>query len=195
MLACTVAANRSPFQTTNKLAEGLFLSAWTHWEEFLRKLFTEDLASLPKSALRHEVKQFRTKNAPARLAEIMLGHPDEYKWIEWSDFNAVMNRAATFLGAGSRFQTVTAAPAGGPLALDENDLAKMKRIRNAIAHKSDYAWESFRKLAQAAPFSLTRSQMKGITVGRFLISHKWDSKPVLQESLARLQTNGQVLVT
>lgn len=37
----------------------------------------------------------------------------------------------------------------------EDDIAKMKRIRNAIAHRSDKAWDSFISLVNATPFLLT----------------------------------------
>src|SRR5579863_1817077 len=92
------------FPDHHKLAEGLLLSAWTHWEEFLRELFTVDLAIEPNSALRKEIKKFRTKNACFRLAESMVGHPDENKWIEWSEFANVATRADLLLGQANRFR-------------------------------------------------------------------------------------------
>jgi hypothetical protein len=83
---------------------------------------------------------------------------------------------------------------GAPALISQNDLAILKRIRNATAHKSDYAWDSFRNLAKTAPFSVTPSQMKGITVGRFLSAHKWNGRPVIQEGIRLLKANAQVLV-
>lgn len=173
------------FPDTHKLSEGLFLASWTHWEQFLRELFVEDLSWATGSAVRREVKKFRTKNAPERLAELVVGHPDTKKWIEWSEFSDVLNRANSLLGANNRF-----AAAG----INQNDLTNLKRIRNAIAHKSDSAWESFRRLAQAAPFSLAANQMRGITVGRFLTAHQWNGMPVLRQSLQLVRANAQVLV-
>jgi hypothetical protein len=173
------------FADAHKLSEGLFLTSWTHWEQFLRQLFIEDLACTPDSALRREVKAFRTKNAPKRLAEAMIGHPDARRWVEWSEFNDVISRASSLLGPTNRFTSVS---------INQNDLGMLKRIRNAIAHKSDVSWDSFCKLVRAVPFSLTANQMKGITVGRFLIAHRWKGHPVLMESLSCLRINAQVLV-
>lgn len=193
------------FPDHHKLAEGLLLSAWTHWEEFLRELFIFDLASEPSGALRSEIKKFRTKNACFRLAEAMVGHPDENKWIEWSDFASLLTRADSLLGSGNRFRRVAgrkavaaspgvAAVAAIPATVNQDDLTTIKRIRNAVAHKSDYAWASFRKLAKAAPFSLSSSQMKGITVGRFLTAHDWAGQRVLANTIAILKANANQLV-
>lgn len=70
----------------------------------------------------------------------------------------------------------------------------MKRIRNAVAHKSDRAWDSFKLLVRAAPFSLTAKQMKGITVGRFLVSHNWNSNRVILECFSIHRDNAMHLV-
>jgi hypothetical protein len=52
------------FPDLHKLSEGLFLSAWSHWEEFCRDLMIEDLAARQDGVLRSEIKKFRTKKAP-----------------------------------------------------------------------------------------------------------------------------------
>ncbi len=182
------------FPDHHKIAEGLFLSAWSHWEEFLREVFVSDLSSLTSSSLRKEIKKFRTKNAPGRLAEMIVGHPDERRWVEWSDFDEIAKRGDLLLGPTNRYRQVITAPSGAPAALSLSDLTSMKRVRNAIAHKSDHAWSSFRSLATGQPFNLSTKQLKGITVGRFLISHKWDGNPVLATTLTILRQNAQVLV-
>ena len=171
------------FADLHKLSEGLFLASWTDWEEFLRELFIEDLATDASGALRREVKVFRTKRASWRLADSIVGHPDAAKWIEWSEYAAVKGRADSLLGAGNRFSSA---------AINQENLARLKRIRNAIAHKSDHAWESFKDLARQTPFSL--SDMRGITVGRFLVAHEWNGHTVLRESLTILQSNARALV-
>lgn len=174
------------FPDLHKLSEGLFLSAWTHWEGLCRNLMLIDLATLTGSALKHEVKTFRTKNAPFRLAERMLNHPDHPdRFIEWNDYSAVKRRADTFLIAGHRFVSL-----GGL----ETDVTNMKRIRNAIAHKSDKAWESFRSLALSPPFSLSANQLKGITAGRFVSSHQWSGDFVLKTALVKLKECAVLLV-
>lgn len=174
------------FPDVHKLTEGLFLSAWTYWEGFLRELLWLDLAAAAGGTLNSEVKQFRTKNAPYRLAERILNHPDHPdKFVEWSDYNIIVKRANEFLSPGHRF--VNPLPQG-------NDIAQLKRIRNAIAHKSDRAWESFISLVSAAPFSLVGTQRRGLTPGRFLYSHQWGGTGVMQHSVATLRAAAGVLV-
>ena len=173
------------FPESWKISEGLFLTSWTHWEQFVQQLFVADLASSRKGQLHRRVREFRTKRANAHLAQLIVGHPDTKRWIEWSDYNDVISRAGLLLGDGNRFSVTN---------INGNDLFMLKRIRNAIAHKSDRAWTSFLKLAKNEPFSLTAKQMKGITVGRFLIAHDWNAQSVLKESIRLLKTNAHMLV-
>jgi len=171
----------------HKLAEGLFLSAWTHWEQFTHYLLVEDLATNPTSKLHRGVRQFRTAGASWRLANQMLSHPDHpQKFVEWSDYAAVLSRANEFLGAGNRF-AATPLPRRG-------DLELLKRVRNAIAHRSDRAWESFLSLCRAAPFSIPPARMKGITPGRFLVANTWNGQTVLRDALSLLEGAARHLV-
>jgi hypothetical protein len=173
------------FPDLHKLTEGLFLSAWTYWEGFCRNLLVTDLAMDVGGALRSEVKNFRTKNAPARLATRILNHPDHpEKFVDWADYKTVRDRADEFLAAGHRFV---------PLPRND-DLTKLKRIRNAVAHRSDKAWDSFRSLVVGAPFNLAGNQLKGITPGRFLASHQWNGNWVLVEAVGLLEACSLVLV-
>jgi hypothetical protein len=173
------------FPDLHKLTEGLFLSAWTYWEGLCRDLLVTDLANDAGGKLRSEVKKFRTKNAPFRLAERMLNHPDHpEKFVDWADYKTVRDRADEFLAPGHRF-----------VALPRNDdVTKLKRIRNAVAHRSDKAWASFRSLVTAAPFNLAGNQLKGITPGRFLSSHQWNGVWVIEEAVNVLEASALVLV-
>ncbi|MBZ6074022.1 hypothetical protein [Aeromonas schubertii] len=174
------------FPDVHKLSEGLFLSALTHWEALCRDLIVTDLASVTASILNSEVKKYRTKNAPYRLAERLLNHPDHpEKFVEWSDFNSVASRASEFIGPAHRFNLSGST---------KTDLANLKRIRNAIAHKSDKAWDSFSKLIRSAPFSLTGAQCKGVTPGRFIYAHQWNSVSVMENSLNLLERAARELV-
>jgi len=174
------------FPDVHKLTEGLFLSSWTYWEGFLRQLLWLDLAQDKSGILVSEISKFRTKNAQYRLAERILSHPDSpNKFVEWSDYNIVVARANEFLGAGHRYVS--------PLP-QATDIAKLKRIRNAIAHKSDQAWEKFTDLVFKPPFSLTGAQRKGLTPGRFLYSHQWNGTSVMQNAVASLRAAAWVLV-
>jgi hypothetical protein len=94
--------------------------------------------------------------------EFMLLRPDHPNtFVNW-DYGLVKTRAETFLNSGYRFTNALARA---------DDLEKMKRIRNAVAHKRDRAWDSYKRLVLDAPFSLTTKQMKRITFRRFLVSH------------------------
>lgn len=172
------------FPDHHKLAEGLFLSAWVHWEEFTQGLLIEDLAADSLGFVQKDVTKFRVKGAPRRIAERVLLHPDHpNSFVTW-DYGQVKSRADTFLGPNHRFAALPRAA----------DLDSMKRIRNAVAHKSDKAWESFKNLVRAAPFSLTQQQMRGITVGRFLVSHNWNGNRVISECFDIHRQNATQLV-
>ena len=162
------------YPDSHKLSEGIFLSSWTHWEEATRSLLIIDLASDPNGFLLKDIKKFRVKGAPYGYAEVLLNHPDApQKFVEW-DYGTIKTRADQYLDAGHRFISLSR---GG-------DLDLIKRIRNAVAHKSDRAWNSFKSLARAAPFNLASNQFQGLTAGRFIASHKWNGNFILEECLA-----------
>jgi len=173
------------FPDHHKISEGLFLSAWTHWEEFIRLLLIDDLAEDPAGFVRKDIQRFRVKGALRRIAERVLFQPDPPKrFVEW-DFGLVRSRADTFLPANHRFTAAL------PRAVD---LDRLKKIRNAIAHKSDRAWASFRTLVIQPPFSLAPNQLRGLTVGRFLAAHNWNGQRALAESFAVHRQNALHLV-
>jgi hypothetical protein len=200
-----VIANSGPTKAlsapdVHKIAEGLFLSAVTHWEEFCQVLLITDLATQTGSMLKKDVKTFRTKNAPLRLAQSMLSHIDHpNSFYDWSEFNRIVQRANAFLAPGHRFAP-PALPPGAPAqstALSSavvNELAMFKRLRNSVAHKSDKAWDSFIKLVSEPPFSLTANQRKGVTPGRFLVTQQWAGKVVIHHALDTLENAALTLV-
>lgn len=174
------------FPDVHKLSEGLFISALTYWEAVCRDLLILELATDTSGILRKEITKFRTKGAALRLAERILNHPDHpEKFIEWSSFNSIESRANIFLGPGHRFKLTQAT---------SQDIAKLKRIRNAIAHKSDKAWSSFVNLISSAPFNMTAPQRKGITPGRFIYSNQWNGSTVLSQALNLLENAVRELV-
>lgn len=175
------------FPDVHKLSEGLFLSALTYWEALCRDLMVTDVATANTSSLRAEIKKFRTKNAPYRLAEKLLNHPDHpEKFVEWSSFESIISRANEFLGDQQHRYTLTDA--------EKKNLVKIKKIRNAIAHKSDKAWENFSSLIRAAPFNLTGIQCRGVTPGRFVYAHQWDGVTVMEKTLRVLEEAAKTLV-
>jgi hypothetical protein len=176
------------FPDLHKLSEGLFLSAWSHWEELCRDLMIVDLATTTGSALRRDVRHFRTRGAPVRLAERMLNHPDHPdRFVDWNEYATVVQRANAFLATGHRFVNPLPAPLG-------TDLGYLKRIRNSIAHRSDRAWTSFVTMVGAGPFNLTSSQRRGITPGRFVSAHQWGGDFVLDHTLNTLDSIALTLV-
>ncbi|MGC5700053.1 hypothetical protein J4P02_07580 [Pseudomonas sp. NFXW11] len=183
---------------SHKIAEGLFLSAATHWEELCQGLLLVDLATDNDSLLFKHVKGFRTKNGSHHLAELLVSHLDHpHSFYDWSDFNKLHTRANKLFPKGHRFAPPAGAPTSQktclPAALLE-DLIKFKRLRNAVAHKSDKAWETFMKMIKESPFSLTSSQRKGITPGRFMVTKQWDGQIVLLTALDKLETAAKSLV-
>ena len=173
------------FADGHKLCEGLFLSAWTDWEVFVRELVIADLAEDPKGHLARGVRSFRYKYSRWHLSELLLTHPDHpERYVEW-DYNLVKSRAEQYLGQGHRFAR--------PLPKAE-ELALMKRIRNAIAHGSQKARDSFLSLARGAPFNLRPGQLRWLSVGRFLYSHQWGTNFVIEECFSVHETNARHLV-
>jgi hypothetical protein len=106
----------------------------TDFEAFIRDLLIADLSEVPTGALKKEITKFRTKGAPWRLASLMLGHPDEKSFIQWSDLHAIKERADRFFGSSHRFAI---------LSQHKSDFEKVKTIRNAVAHQGEKAWGSF----------------------------------------------------
>jgi hypothetical protein len=175
------------FPDVYKLTEGLFLNSWTYWEAFLRDVLWNDLATDQHGVLLKDmaVKGNRTRG-PHRLAELILNHPDSpEKFVDWADYGAIKKRAIALLGPGHRFTN-------SPPQL--GDIEKLKRIRNAIAHKSDRAWDSFMSLARSAPFSLTIQQTRGLTPGRFLYAHTWNNVTVMDHASHSLRQAALTLV-
>ena len=161
------------FPDAHKLTEGLLLSIWTHWEEFIREILITDLATDDKGFLLKDIKDFRTKGASLRYAEKILNHPDSPEsFIGW-DYSAVQKRAKNYLSSGHRYAQLHR----------QVDIEKLKRIRNGVAHKSDNAWESFIKLVKGVPFNTAANKMRGITVGRFAFSQQWNGSSVIIEAV------------
>jgi hypothetical protein len=151
-------------------------------------LFVADLATEPAGMLRKQARTFKSKvAAPLELAEAILGHPDEQRWIEWAEVDDVAARADRLLPSTHRYAALTSR---------KQTIQNVKTIRNAVAHKSDRAWAKFKKLATSAPFSLQPKQMKGITTGRFISSHTWGAagSVVLRHVVDHFEATAKALV-
>ena len=78
------------FPDQHKLTEGLFLSAWTHWEQFIRSVMLVELATSTNSILKKRVRSFASKRASHCIAEQLLDHPDENRFVEWASIDVVL---------------------------------------------------------------------------------------------------------
>lgn len=167
-----------------KLTEGLILNGWTQWEQFLIELLTDDLATATKGTLLKSVKSFKTTRAPWTLSGLILNHPDHPdKFADWS-YENVVSRANRHLPKPHRYKSLA----------QKDDLGRIKRIRNAVAHRSDSAWDKFRTLAKTNPFNLNANQLKGLTPGRLLFAHTWNGDKVFSRSISVLKSAALAIV-
>jgi hypothetical protein len=175
------------FPESHKIHEGFLLSVWTSWESMLRELFVSDLALTPGGALRQDIKAagFRLKGSPDRLAELIVGHPDEHRFVEWNRVDDVVKRADALLGPNHRFT---------PLGQQPAVIEQIVKSRNAIAHRSDQAWAKFTTMARNQPYSLSPRSMRGITVGRFLSSNRVGTQFVIEYFIDELRNRATRIV-
>jgi len=177
-----VSGNRQPlsFPDWHLLSEGVLLTAWSSWEAYLRQLFILDLATDTAGVLRRDIRAagFRYTQSPLRLAEAIVDHPDPSRFVEWSRLGDIKGRANSLLGPTHRYGAIPPAR--------ETTIEHLVKVRNAIAHNSDTAWDKFSTLIRNAPYTLTPSQRRGITVGRFLTSHRVGGRTVLHHFLHEL---------
>lgn len=173
------------FPDEQKLVDGLLMSAWAQWERFTREVFITDFSRDANTIVQKRVSRFRSSWAAWYLAEAILDHPDEDKWVEWSSPDALTERAKELLSPGHRYSAL------GPY---KQNLRYIRTTRNAVAHRSDVAWNKFKKMAQAPPFNLSSGQMRGLTTGRFLASHQWRARPILKQSVQFLSDAARALV-
>lgn len=176
------------FPDWHALSEGVLLSAWTRWESLLRELFILDLATDAGGALCRDVRSagFRYVKSAERLAEAIVDHPDSSRFIDWNKLDDIKKRADDLLSPGHRF--------GSIVAPQKTTIEQIAKVRNAIAHNSDTAWAKFITVITNAPYSLSQSQRKGITVGRFITSHNVGGARVLNHFLDTLRAAAQTLV-
>jgi hypothetical protein len=178
------------------------MSAVAHWEEYCQELLISDLALQPTSALRKNVKSYKSNAARDRLAELVVSHLDHPNgFYDWSELSRVHSRSISLLGAANRFNTVV--PPTPPatesknkcvLSAQSSELTDYKIIRNAIAHKNDKAWDAFMRLVVREPYNLTPGQKRGITPGRFIATHAIDGVTVIDRALNTLEAAAYVLV-
>jgi hypothetical protein len=176
------------FPDWHQLSEGILLSAWARWESLLRELFILDLSTDTGGVLCRNVRAtgFRYGRSATRLAEAIVDHPDASRFIDWNRLGDIEKRADDLLSVGHRF--------GRIVAPQKTTIEQIAKIRNAIAHNSDTAWEKFITVITNAPYSLSKNQRKGITVGRFITSHDVGGVKVITHFIDTLRSASSVLV-
>jgi hypothetical protein len=144
------------------MIELAYLRGYLAWEVFLEESFV--LYSMGLKAPRQRRPPPRYTFPPSReLAKRWLREGRDYaKW----DAPAVLLRAERYFQKGEPFQT--------PLRSRQSTLQEAKTIRNAIAHESDKAWDSFVGLARRESGG---ALPPNVTVGKFLTAPKQNASP------------------
>jgi hypothetical protein len=111
--------------------EALFLRAVTSFEAFLEELFISILREKTTYSQSRVSLRMRAANSAA-LLEILLQGKD---YMQWLPFNATEQRANLYLKGGRPFSELTNG--------DKSMMKTITTIRNAIAHRSDFAMRQF----------------------------------------------------
>lgn len=138
--------------TSCSLYEAAFLRAYTAWERFLESVFFDYLlghAPLGKKG------PSRYYTPPSRQAAKLVLCPQQ-KFLDWTDPVRVIDRCRGVFRSRD--------PVSSALGSYAATLMEMKKIRNAIAHDSSVARESFSKLVR----SKVRTLPPRCTPGSFL---------------------------
>jgi len=111
--------------------EALFLRAVTSFEAFLEELFISILQNKTRYSQRRVSLRMRAISSAA-LLDILLQGKD---YMQWLPFNATEQRAYLYLRGGKPFSELTDG--------DKSMMKTISTIRNAIAHRSDFAMKQF----------------------------------------------------
>jgi hypothetical protein len=118
----------------NQIYEGLFLSAFIGFENFLESIF---LALLVKTSIYesvyYDVKPLITVNSYRVAYKILKGPTQNY--IKWTPFNNFFKLAKIYFKSGKPFTILE--------QNEKNHLQKCTIIRNLIAHKSTSSKKKF----------------------------------------------------
>lgn len=115
---------------------GLVINAVTAFENYLEELFF--LIMTGKSSFRKEVRPIArsiTKLSKKDIRSLVVG---DNRYINWLPYDLTEKRSLAYLVEGNPFKRLK-----GP---DKESLNKIAKIRNVIAHTSEFSEESFQKL-------------------------------------------------
>jgi hypothetical protein len=111
--------------------EALFLRAVTSFEAFLEELFIAILREKTRYSQRRVSLRMKATSSAA-LLEILLQGKD---YMQWLPFNETERRARLYLKGGKPFSDLTDG--------DKSMMKTISTIRNAIAHRSEFAMNQF----------------------------------------------------
>jgi len=145
----STAINASQQET---LCEMAFVVLFTAWEQFLETSFETYVVEAPLSAFRnrHRVLVIDVETARGLIR-------GSRKYVEWSEPQAVRDRAEVFFKRGEPFESA--------LSAVTDDVQKMKTIRNRCVHHSQHAIEQYEKMIRKI-FGAGRR----LTPGRLLLN-------------------------
>jgi hypothetical protein len=137
------------------LTEGLFLSSFRAYENYVEEIFL--LSTLEKKGL--SGKKPRSFLKPKNYKHSRELIRSSMTFLEWSNPEGVMERASTYLENGEPLRTA--------LAGATSDLKDMKILRNHIAHNSDESKQQYSKMLRR---TYGTAPLKLISPGRHLLN-------------------------
>ncbi len=122
--------NRIKKTDIETLYEALFLRSVTSFESFLENLFISIM--LGKEPTAKGVSLMKARSKPALHGILLQGD----RYLDWLPYGKTEGRAQLYLKNGRPFTSVTDG--------DKSQIKTVTLIRNAIAHKSEYAMKEFK---------------------------------------------------
>jgi hypothetical protein len=113
-----------------------FMKAFTVWEVFLEEAFVAYLVGA-RGLTGRERKRYFFPEGPSQARRFLRG---DRNICDWSDVSVVTQRAVMHFRRGEPFRSA--------LEARKMRLGQAKRVRNAIAHSSQDAWEKFRQVVR-----------------------------------------------
>lgn len=135
------------------ITEGVFIRAFSSYEVFLEELFV--LYARGKSTISgRTVPRFILPKDGLHARDLIRSNMN---YLEWNSPDVLIQRAETYLDGGPIKQSIVQ---------HKDRLNTIRRIRNAIAHRSDDAWQRY---ANAVTAELRAPPLKTPEPGGFLM--------------------------
>jgi hypothetical protein len=119
-----------------RITEGIFIRAFSSFELFLEELFV--LYALGKPSISGtKVNRFILPRDGRHVRELIRA---DKQFVDWASADLVLQRVETYFDGG---------PMKTAIVQYKDRLKTVRRIRNAIAHRSDEAWGRYVKVVAA----------------------------------------------